>query len=313
MTTRRYTRRVPRLALAIAVTTLAGCSGEPGVTPDATPDATPLDCSEAWRAVQEACPYVMEEPGRQRFCGTVQPLGDSEPVADAEVRVYDADQFFADPDGAVPLGAASTFDACGGFATDVLALGDATRIALVADDAPGAGDYLRATINIAVWAPSQTPYTYGALALRRSTDEAWSAQAGLAGTTFADRGVLYLMIRRFYPNDAVCGLEGAVALRDGAQVPDGDFFPFAVDVVEYHCDDDDSTGPSIYKNPRIEPDRAVTDLVGTALLLGSPAWPQLEHSAVVPGENPCGVWSSTPAGAPPGHVLTVNVYSDCTL
>lgn len=308
-----------------ALALVSACGGHDGGPDPEEVDATvATDCAQiAWQRAEALCPRLHgEEVGFQRFCGNVFEVGAAYPfsalphvyVPDAQVTVYDAAAFFADPAGATPLGSTTTVDECGTYATEVLDLQGAELLAIVADDAPG-HDVLRAGVYTVAPDPNRLPQMY-AQTIRRSSDEAWSAAAGLDGETFVDRGVLHLQFWSDFVNgdpDVSCALSGAVAVRDGVQVPDSDFYPFVADTVTYSCKNNDEDGPGTeFTNITVDAAQLVTGLIGTALLLGSPYNPMVLHSGIVPGDGPCEYWEEALIGAPPGYVMPIQLNSMCT-
>ncbi|HUH00820.1 MAG TPA: hypothetical protein VML75_02430 [Kofleriaceae bacterium] len=120
-------------------------------------------------------------------CGQLLDLENSAPVlVDApSVRIFDLDDFRADPLGAIALAQIEP-DECGFFATTID--GDPGLVVVHTGEVSGIGPYRRVTTAVAT-APSTT-VRVAAWGLRRETDEAWSNAAGLIGLSFAERGAL---------------------------------------------------------------------------------------------------------------------------
>jgi len=289
------------LSLALA---FAAC-GEPAGAPDAqVPDAQVETCLDLGARIEAACPPL----GSTRYCGAVRELGTDELIADSQVTIYVADELLADPAGATPLGTTRTLDECGTFASAAIVVPDNERVAIVVDDVPG-HDNLRPVITL-------TPLPYDrhsgrqlARAVLRTTESTWSTQAGLTGGSFSDRGAVHATFMRVANNDAVCELASAVATRDGEPVPQQEFYAFTGERVGV-CDDEDETPPHSFTDVQLDPTRTVTSTPGSALLLGSPAVPMLVHSGLWSGDEPdCPRWSPMEAGAPPGFLMEVTIFS----
>jgi hypothetical protein len=149
--------------------------------PDA--DSPPLPCS---------CPQPT--PGKFMICGRIYDLETSQPVASAasvlKVDLYDALMFANNPTATPPLGTA-TVDGVGCYRADD---GGVTPpftayVAAATDDVPGQNDdWVRTAVAVPSGA-GQRMTDVVAWATRHTTDQQWSTSAGLAGQTFAERGV----------------------------------------------------------------------------------------------------------------------------
>ncbi len=228
-----------RAVLVLAALGLSGCmvsegdvlssvgqsdarAGDGGGVGDADPCAEP-ECASP-------------SPGDVTICGRVLDVESSQPVtaSEPEVRIFDLDDLRDDPLDAIAL-ATVTPDECGWFTTTIDAsLGMAVihtgELSLVP-----AGPYRGAASLIE--APPGQIVRVNAYVLRSTTDEAWSAGAGLVGGTFANPGALVGAVMAIYVDldrPAQAPFQGAlvagvVMLVDGAVEASGDYYFSDVD------------------------------------------------------------------------------------
>lgn len=194
-----------------------------------------------------------------------------------QLQFYDAVEFAANPATATPVAPADLYvDDLGRYRAEDLTPPAGGYLAVALDDAVGTSDRhrLTAVVTPAVAGASQL---LRAFVTRRQTDTAWTASAGLAGSTFADRGVLAAIFR--YQG---IGRAGVTITRNGTAAPADDYY-FAD--AGQTLSAVDSAGP--------------TGTSGGVLLLNSGL---VEHSGTG-GEPSACQWPSRPAAAIPGVVF----------
>ena len=266
---------------------VAACSGRNGGGSDTTP---PTPCSGD---IAGGCPAP--DPGKMTLCGRLSDAGTNLPIAAAaptggtctavtaegpcslRLQFFDALEFFGNPSGATPIVPAElTVDDCGRYRARNLVPPGLGYLAVAVDDAPTATDRYRLTVVTT----QNTPATQNALSIWGTTiasDNAWSASAGLVGSTFADRGVLALVFRyQDLPR------AGVMALRSGTSFPADDYY-FS----------DAGASRSV-----VDGAFTITGSNGTALFLNSAI---LNHEGA--GSEPPGcTWPSVLTGSTPGAV-----------
>lgn len=205
----------------------------------------------------------------------------STPSADGpcsvQIQFYDAVAFAANPATATPIAPATLYvDDRGRFRAEDLTPPALGFLAIALDDAVGTTDRHRLTEVV-------TPVVVGAVhavrayVTRRQTDTAWTASAGLSGSTFADLGVIAAIFR--YQG---VGRAGVTITRNGTTAPADDYY--VVDAGQTRSAVN-SAGP--------------TGASGGVLLLNSGL---VEHSGTGGEPSSC-QWPSRLAASIPGVVL----------
>jgi hypothetical protein len=106
------------------------------------------------------------------------------------VHAYDADAFAVDPQGAVELPTSDiTVDECGHYRVANIDPQGAPEIAISIAPLPAVVGYRTAAITIP-FASDQAVSSVSLYSMRKTTDELWTAAAGLSGQSLVDRGVL---------------------------------------------------------------------------------------------------------------------------
>lgn len=262
----------------IAVATSA-CGG--GGSP--TSPGTAFSCSTPAGGKITVCGQIadVENDDSLQAVGATGAPCDSIPSADGpcsvQIQFYDAVAFAANPATATPIAPATLYvDDRGRFRAEDLTPPAGGYVAIALDDAVGTTDRHRLTGVV-------TPVVVGAFHVvrayvtRRQTDTAWSASAGLSGSTFADLGVIAAIFR--YHG---VGRAGVTITRSGASAPADDYY--FVDAGQTRSAVD-SAGP--------------TGASGGVLLLNSGL---VQHSGTGGEPSSC-QWPSRPAASIPGVVL----------
>lgn len=206
---RRVLNRALALLLFLPACALYADDGE--VRPDAVvvypdaprppvpPDADPCDGDPACLACQTpaypTCPPPA--PGRVSVCGRVLDVATDE-LVDGEVivRFYDALAFAGNP-ATPPLAATVTLDECNRFVATDVPVPSLGVVAVVVDDPADGEDRLAPTaIAIGPVSSLQIFNRTQAPALTHERDAQWSADAGLEGETFVERGAVLLVLTR---------------------------------------------------------------------------------------------------------------------
>lgn len=254
-----------------------------------------LDCS-----VPLPCPPP--DSGKATVCGWIHDAETDEAVAvpnptrqacsgatttgpcSLRVRYYDALDFAMNPNGAVPITPQSAMvDDCGRFRATNLNRATFGFIGIAVDDAPTVtpAEPHRITgvaFSNAALDGAEATRVVRAYATRVSTDQLWSAGAGIS-PSFGTRGVLLkVFVRNGQP------VAGVTARRNGTQVPADDL---------YFSD----TGVT---RRMIDPTRTSTGPNGSVLIINSDT--PIAHDGV--GGEPSGCqWPSNLAASIPGAVF----------
>ena len=208
---------------------------------------------------------------------------DSTPSADGpcsiQIQFYDPVAFATNPATATPVVPTRLYvDDRGRFRGEDLTPPAGGYLAVALDDAGGTSDRhrLTAVVTSVVAGTSQMLRAY---VTRRQTDTAWTASAGLSGSTFADRGVIAAIFR--YQG---VGRAGVTITRSGSAVPADDYY--FVDAGQT-LSAVDSAGP--------------TGASGGVLLLNSGL---VQHGGTGGEPSSC-QWPSRPAASIPGVVFVL--------
>jgi hypothetical protein len=238
------------------------------------------------------------------LCGRIYDLEDSQPIDDGnpdngepwktvELRVLDPFAFISNPAATVLVRALP--DSCGRYAIQNAPRPPAGFIALAVEDITGEdgqpmlGDNLVISGIADAVAAGDVRATQRAWILRRSTDQAWSAAAGLTGMTFGERGI-YVPIflgdgAPVAPFSSAPAADVMTAIIEGpgrTVKPENDFYF-------------DDTDPVIRR--AVSPTRAQTGTNGTGLYLNQPA---IQSVSGVGGSAQGTCWENHPAAAPVG-------------
>ncbi len=255
-----------------------------------------LDC-----AVPLPCPVPAAH--RATLCGRILDAETDEVVAAASptrqactgvttsgpcslrVRYFDAIDFAADPNGAIPLvPETSMVDDCGRFRATNMMRAPLGFIAIVVDDAVGimpAEAHVVTGVAYTNELASQST-DVRAFATRRSTEQLWSMGAGLTGQSFAQRGVLLKVF--VHQGEPVAGV---TVRRNDASVPADDYY-FA------------DAGRT---RRLVDPVRSATGPNGSVLVLNSPS--PTDHGGA--GSEPAGCqWPRNLGASIPG-VVSIDV------
>jgi hypothetical protein len=194
-----------------------------------------------------------------------------------QIQFYDAVAFAANPAGATPIAPATLYlDDRGRFRAEDLTPPAGGSIAIALDDAVGTTDRHRLT-GVVTPVVAGASHLLRAYVTRRQTDSAWTASAGLSGSTFADLGVIAAIFR--YHG---VGRAGVTITRSGSAAPADDYYFVGAGQTRTAVDSAGPTGAS-----------------GSVLLLNSGLVP---HSGT--GGEPSGCqWPSRSAASIPGVVL----------
>jgi hypothetical protein len=165
-------------------------TGEDGADDDA-PDAEASGCT-----APPECPPALA--GHSSLCGRLFDLEDTTPIDDGivatgepaaalEVRIWVTTELLTDPGIPVPR-ATVPVDSCGYYVAANIPTHPTALFAVSTDDRPGLPDeHVHTAIMFSVPAGT-TLATAHAWVLRRATDVAWTAAAGLSGGSFAAQG-----------------------------------------------------------------------------------------------------------------------------
>lgn len=248
-------------------------------------------------------PIVCPEPtggGMVTVCGRIVDTGTGEPMQATEpttapcdpdaptdtgpcsldVAVYDALGFAAGPTGVSPQAVGeSMVDECGRFRLANVARPFSGLIAIGVD-----GPARALTGRMLETGPGETITNVAAYATASSTDASWTSSAGLAGASFANRGVVMAIFRH---GDAPVG--GVGITRGGMLVPAESYY--------FSADDTGTTRATI------DPTRSTTGPNGAALMIGSSLG---QHSGT--GGEPAGcAWPDALAVSAPPAVWVVEL------
>ena len=257
---------------------------------------TPTDC-----ATDLPCAAPMA--GRSTICGrlfdsqTDQPIeaagatgalcDPDNPTADGpcsfKLSYVDALQFAMTPTSTPELMSDSTIvDDCGRFKATNIALSSFGFTGIAIDDAAGTGDRVKLT-GVALDDDTAKPARrFAGYVTRNETDLAWTTTSGIAGESFATRGVLAAVFRH-----GPMSVAGVAMRRGGNPIADDDF---------YFTDASNSTRNTVSPAGG----QAVTGMNGTALVIDAPA--PTEHGGA--GAEPAGCrWPASLAASIRGVVF----------
>jgi hypothetical protein len=299
-----------RVATVITVAALAACGGADEVTVDAILVGPPPDAAPPPPDAEPGHPCDMNLPcpsastGHVTICGRLRDVATGEGIwassptlqrcgeggaADGacalSITPYDALDYAGDPTGATPLSVDTlALDDCGRFILRNVDRPQLGYVAIVVDDDEGEPDARRATARVVPTSSGEVRTGLAAYSLAAATDAAWTAQAGLDGATFADRGAA-LVIVRDGESAPVAGVTLSTGLG-GATAP------------LYFADDDPD------HRATIDPTRTATGANGAALLRDG-----VEHT-VAPAPADC-PWPTVLAGSIPGVLVVAEVWPSC--
>lgn len=199
-------------------------------------------------------------------------------ACDLQLRFHDALEFAGGPDTAAPLVVEEfRLDDCGRFTARNIRLPTSGFLTIAVEDRQGAPDLRRLTAETFPVMAQQVMTRARAYSIRRSTDEAWTATAGLGGATLVDRGVLWKLF--LYGNTPVAGAQ--IFGADSVVRPDDDYY---------------FSDTAAFTRLTIAPSQNATGVNGSALMINSGL---VEHSGDG-GERPMCWWSSQLAASIPG-------------
>lgn len=293
------------LAVIPGCTLYAGSDGDDGVDAALVPwdfdaqisyDAGPPvhDC-----AIARPCPSA--SPGRVSVCGHLVDVETDEQLraefpayavcgsgseatdgaCQLAITFYDALDFAGNPTGATPLGVSEfLLDDCGRFIAHDVQRPSLGFLGIAVDDASGAPDDHRLTGVAFPVSSGQVLANTKVYGLATTTDAAWTAQAGLGGSTFNDRGAVLTLF-----TDSTGGPVSGVQVRSNGSVRPADDYYFG-----------DATPRT---RTTVDADLTATGPNGASLLLNSAL---VEHSGT--GGEPSGCsWSSSLAASIAGVVF----------
>lgn len=257
----------------------SGCGGDG----PSTSTGGPIDCPNPASGKITVCGQIndVENDAPLEATSATGAECDSTPAADGpcsiQIQFYDAADFAANPAAATPIAPAHLYvDDHGRYRAEDLTPPAGGYVAIAVDDAVGTTDRHRTT-SVVTSVAVGTFQVLRAYVTRAQTDTAWTASAGLAGPTFADRGVIAAIFR--YQG---VGRAGVTITRSGAPAPADDYYFLDAGQTRSAVDSSGPTGAS-----------------GGALLLNSGL---VQHSGTGGEPGSC-QWPSRPAASIPGVVF----------
>ncbi|MBE7453405.1 MAG: hypothetical protein HS111_32440 [Kofleriaceae bacterium] len=266
----------PQTGITTCVGTGGGCS-EPIACQ--APDAGRATlCGRIWDTETDT-PFAEAVNNATMRCDPANPTQDG--PCSLRLRFFDALDFAMNPSGAMPLvPEGGVFqDGCNRYRGHNLPRATFGFIGIAVDDAMGTPARHIMTGVATSNAFASPGRDFRAYITRNSTDTAWTSSAGLAGDSFATRGVLAIV---FHYQDAP--VSGITVRRNGSLIPNDDF---------YFSDTD---------RERTTVDAALTSTGanGTVLVINSPT--PIAHDGV--GNEPSGcIWPSNLAASIPNVVF----------